>query len=101
MKRSAKQSSTLDGRGRSANLVQLFNLTGTDSVSSLVRRAGRRHRHSSDWRKTMGEIPVSDRATRRPKVSNIAGDLRSAVAAGSETLAEREDFQNRIEFRKD
>ena len=33
---------------RSANLVQPRNLTGTDSVSSLVRRAGRRHRHSSD-----------------------------------------------------
>ena len=44
--------------------------------------------------------PVSDRATPprcgrslteppcRPKVSNIAGDLRSAVSAGSETLAE-------------
>ena len=26
---------------------------------------------------------------RRPKVSKIAGDLRSAVSAGSETLAER------------
>jgi hypothetical protein len=27
----------------------------------------------------------------RPKVSNIAGDLRSAVSAGSETLAEQSE----------
>ena len=50
---------TLDGRGRSANLGQPFNLTGTDSVSNLVRRAEQRHRQSSDWRKTVGEIEAA------------------------------------------
>ena len=59
MKRSAKQSSTLDGRGRSANLGQPFNLTGTDSVSNLVRRAEHRRRQSSDWRKTVGKIEAA------------------------------------------
>jgi hypothetical protein len=32
----------------------------------------------------------------RPKVSNIAGDLRSAVSAGSETLAEQVSPSNFI-----
>ncbi len=44
---------------RSANLVQRFNLTGTDSVSNLVRRAGRHHHHSADWRKTVQEVEAS------------------------------------------
>jgi hypothetical protein len=59
MKRSAKQSADAGRAQRSANLVQLFHLTGTDSVSNLVRRAERRHRQSSDWRKTVGEIEAS------------------------------------------
>jgi hypothetical protein len=43
----------------SANLVQLFDLTGTDRVSNLVRRAERRHHQSTGWRKTVQEVEGS------------------------------------------
>jgi hypothetical protein len=53
MKRSANEAEVDAGRvQRSANLVQLFNLTGTDRVANLVRRADRR-RQSAGWRKTV------------------------------------------------
>jgi hypothetical protein len=44
---------------RSANLVQLFNLTATESVANLVRRADRNDRQSADWRKTVQEVEAS------------------------------------------
>jgi len=49
-------------RWTGATLRQLgptFGLTGTDSVSNLVRRAERRHRQSAVWRKTVREIEAS------------------------------------------
>ena len=49
-------------RWTGATLSQLgptFGLTGTDSVSNLVRRAEHRHRQSSGWRKTVGEIEAA------------------------------------------
>jgi hypothetical protein len=49
-------------RWTGASLSQLgptFGLSGTDSVSNLVRRAERRHRQSPDWCKTAGEIEAS------------------------------------------
>jgi hypothetical protein len=40
-------------------LVQLFDLTGTDRGSNLVRRAERRHHQSTGWRKTVQEVEAS------------------------------------------
>ena len=47
------------GRARAlSKLGPTFGLTGTDSVSNLVRRAERR-RQSAEWRKTVREIEAS------------------------------------------
>jgi chromosomal replication initiation ATPase DnaA len=49
-------------RWTGATLSQLgptFGLSGTESVSNLVRRAERRHRQSAGWRKTVREIEAS------------------------------------------
>ena len=60
MKRSANEAEADTGRAqRSAHLVQLFNLIGTDSVSNLVRRAERRHHQSVSWRKTVQAVDTS------------------------------------------
>jgi chromosomal replication initiation ATPase DnaA len=40
-------------------LGALFGLTGTDSVSNLVRRAEKRYKQSSSWRKTATAIEVT------------------------------------------
>ena len=60
MKQSGNEAEADAGRAqRSANLVQLLNLTGIDRVSKLVRQAEHRYRQSSDWRRTVGEIEAS------------------------------------------
>ena len=49
-------------RWTGATLAQLgpsFGLTGTDSVSNLVRRAEQRYRQSANWRKTATEIEAT------------------------------------------
>ncbi len=42
-----------------AELGPCFGLTGTDSVSNLVRRAEKRHQQSARWRKTARKIELS------------------------------------------
>ncbi len=49
-------------RWTGATLVELgpsFGLTGTDSVSNLVRRAEKRHKESANWRETARRIEAS------------------------------------------
>ncbi len=47
-----------------AELGPSFGLTGTDSVSNLVRRAETRHKESANWRKTSRHHSVSTPNTR-------------------------------------